>query len=181
MHQLWDRLLELSPHHIQLLIICFLICLMGAGIIAHSFSALYVSMQRKHWPRIQAKVIRYEVNQYTTGGQSSQTRYGYTTVSYYEIQDQSYLNERDWHGGFATWEQAERKALQMCPIGQSVKLIYNPSDPQQSRHPNEMGWDWGSFGGICLGITLLSVGAGLLLTAILYIYGMPLEKLSNII
>jgi hypothetical protein len=180
MHQLWDPLLPLSPH-IPILLILASACLIGITTIVRYRTALSSSIQRKNWPQIQSKIIRYEVSLYTTGGQSSQTKYAYTTISAYEIQDQWYVNEYAWHGGFATWQHAENKASQICPIGQSVKLIYNPSDPQQSRHPNEMGWDWGSFGGICLGITLLSVGAGLLLAAILYIYGMPLEKLSNII
>jgi hypothetical protein len=174
MHQLWDFFSELLPY-MPFLLIYALAYWVGIIIIVRSHAALSDSIQRQHWPRIQSKIIRYEVNRYTTGGQASETRFAYATISSYEVQDHFHLHECASHGGFKTWECAESEALQRCPIGQWVELIYNPEDPQQSRLPNDMGWKWSSFRGIWLGVAIASIGAGFLLGAILYIRNMPLE------
>jgi Protein of unknown function (DUF3592) len=164
MNQLSDFLSELSPY-MPLLVFLAVVCLIGIIMITRSYATLRDSMERRHWPRIQAKVIRYEISTYTVsqGQGSSVTRYAYSTISSYEIQDQFYFNESE--------------ALQRCPIGQWVELIYNPEDPQQSRLSTEMGWLWSSFRGIWLGVALFSIGAGFLLVAILFIHSMPSERI----
>jgi Protein of unknown function (DUF3592) len=161
--------------HIFILLIFALFCLVGVNVIVTLYADLRTSIKSKHWPRIQAKIIRYEVSQYTTGGQASQTRYGYTTISSYEIHDHFYPNHYAWHGGFTTWETAEQEALRSCPIGEWVELAYNPRDPQQSRPASKVGWDWDSCIGILFGIPFFSVGFGLFVIQILHIFGISTE------
>jgi hypothetical protein len=161
--------------HIFLLLMFALFGLVGVSAIVTSYADLRTSIKSKHWPKIQAKIIRYEVSQYTTGGQSSQTRYGYTTISSYEIQDDFYFSRYAWHGGFITWETAEQEALCSCPIGEWVELLYNPRDPQQSRPASEVGWDWDSFIGILFGIPFFSIGLGLSVRQISHMFGISTE------
>jgi hypothetical protein len=163
-----------------ILLLFAMFILSGVSTIVISYTNLRTSIKSKHWPRIQAKIIRYEINQYTTGGQASLTRYGYSTISFYEIQGHSYVTPHAWHGGFVTWETAEQEAFRSCPIGESVELAYNPNDPQQSRLATEVGWEWDHIIGMWFGVPFVCVGAGMSLMQISRMLGMSLGESLDI-
>jgi hypothetical protein len=138
--------------------ICIMIC---------SYQSLYLSIQSKKWPRALAKVTHYELDTYTTGGQSSETKYAYTNICIYEVQGISYVNRDSRHNGFQTLSAAETAASRLCPVGQSLKIFYNPQEPVRSTL--SPGWNWQSFGGILFGILLTAFSSMHAFRATLYI------------
>jgi hypothetical protein len=140
------------------IIIIFLI--IGVFFIVNSVLSLYLSMRSKKWPTTLAKVTHYEVNRYT--GDKGSTSFAYTNICVYEVGSLSYVNRDSLHGWFETWSAAENAASKLCPVGQSLKIFYNPQKPVQSTL--SPGWNWENVWQIVFGIVWITFFASKLLS-----------------
>jgi Protein of unknown function (DUF3592) len=138
---------------IFIMLIMLIFPAIGIFIVIPSIQSLCLGMRSKKWPTTLAKVTHYEVNRYG-GGDKSPIQYAYTNICVYEVQDMSYVNRDSWHGGFQTWSAAENAASKLCPVGQSLKIFYDPQKPVRSTL--SPGWHWGSVWGIVFGILWLT-------------------------
>jgi hypothetical protein len=158
-------------------------------ILHNALAELRIGIQSRKWTVTQAIVTSYQVNKYTA--EYGIIRYRCVILCTYEalgflhltINFQGKARLYPPHGclfldDFLTPENAEQNALRLYPIGQSVKIFYNPKNVKQATF--SPGLILGHIFLINLGFSFLSVSFMLSALAISSFFGRSNEVMNTI-
>lgn len=151
----------------------------GGGFIYMSLSAMTTASAMKNWPTTNGTILYSNVTSQTNyvthgnGGGSYQTMYSPSVEYSYLVNGQTYKSGSISQFGFSSSLSyiAEQEAAKY-PVGNTVSVYYNPSNPYQSYLERSSGIVSGGLIFLIIGIVIL-IGGVILSLRILFSSGVP--------